>query len=245
MCTPYWRWRGRNVPMSSLLDLFLFIARDLDADYSVQKERKYFLVRGSLTVGLDIRLRGSHFHEVMDIQKIWKSSATEHIVYSMDYDEPTIAEGREREKMKTEPGGDWSYQIHLKTENRDRYLSNEMYADNVHILCSPLCKLSYETSRLDRGLRSLAHLKFSPNQDSKIDEVKAFPAIFVDMMRKTEWLLTSQLGPDKAKWPAALRKGKADIDILYAREIKGVFPVSIVGRYLFDLCRIYGKPPIN
>jgi len=64
MHTQFWLWRGRKVPMTSLLDLFLFIAKDLDADYSVEKERKYRLVYGSLTMALTIRLRGANIHEV-------------------------------------------------------------------------------------------------------------------------------------------------------------------------------------
>jgi hypothetical protein len=231
--------------MNTLLDLFLFISRDLKAEYSVEKERKYRLAFGSLTVGLDIRIREAHFYEVMDIEKRWESSATEHIVYIMDYDEPTIAAAREREKMKTEPGGDWCYQAHLKKENRDRYLSNEMYVDNLTFGSHPLCKIGYEASRIDRGLRSLAHLKFPPHEDDKVDEILAFPALFADMMRKTEWLLTSQLGSDRANWPAALRKGRADIDIVYSMEIEVVLPVWIVGRYLFDLCRLYGKVTVH
>jgi len=227
--------------MNTLLDLFLFIAKDLGADYSVEKERKYRLVHGSLTMVLSIRIRGANIHEILDIHKAWESLETEHIMYIMDYEEPTIAEVREKEKMKTEPDGDEWYQIHLKTENRDRYLSNEMFVDSVTILSHPLCKIGYEASRTDRALRSLAHLKFPPHEDDILEEMHAFPAIYADMVRKWDWLLAGQLGPDRTMWPAALHKGRADIDVVYGKEIQGVFPVWIVGRYIFDLCRLYGK----
>jgi hypothetical protein len=242
----FWLWQGRKVPMNSMLDLFLFIAKDLGADYSVEKERKYRLVHGSLTIDLSIRIRGANIHEVLDIHKTWESLQTEHIVYIMDYEEPTIAEAREKEKMKTEPDGDGWYKVHLKMENRNRYLSNEMYVDNVTILSHPLCKIGYEASRIDRALRSLAHLKFPANKDDKVkDEWFAFPAIYTDIVRKTEWLLESQLGPDRAQWQAALRRGRANIDIVFAKEIKGVMPVWVIGRYIFDLCRLYGKPMVH
>lgn len=245
MYMQYWLWRGRKVPMTSLLDLFLFIAKDLNADYCVQKERKYRLVHGSLTIDLSIRIRGANFHEILDIHKVWESLETEHINYIMDYEDPTIAEVREKEKMKTEPDGDEWYRVHLKTEDRDRYLSNEMFVDSVTILSHPLCKIGYEASRIDRALRSLAHLKFPPHEDDKLDEIRAFPAVFADLLRRTDWLLSDQLGPDRAAWLAALRKGRADIDLVYGKEIKGVLPVWIVGRYIFDLCRLYSKPMIH
>ena len=245
MHTQFWLWQGRKVPMNSMLDLFLFIAKDLGAEYSVEKERKYRLVHGSLIVDLSVRIRGANIHEVLDIHKDWESLGTEHIMYIMDYEDPTISEVREKEKMKTEPGGDDWYRVHLTMENRDRYLSNEMFVDSVTILSHPLCSIGYEASRLDRGLQSLAHLKFPPHQDDKLDEFWAFPAIFADMMRRAEWLLTGQLGADRAKWPAALRKGRADIDIAYDKEFNSVYPVCVVGRYLFDLCRLYGRATVH
>ena len=131
------------------------------------------------------------------------------------------------------------------TEDRDRYLSQEMFVDSLTVLTHPLCWIGYEASRIDRALRSLAHLKFPPQGDDKRDENEAFPAIFSDLTKKAELLLGSQLGPDRAAWMAALRKGRADIDLVYGKEIKGVYPVWIVVRYIFDLCRLYGKPTVH
>lgn len=242
---PFWRWQGRKVPMHSLLDLFLFIARDLGADYSVEKERKYRFVHGSLTLDLGIRIRGANIHEVLNINKIWESAESEHVIYIMDYEEPSIAEIREKELLKKEPGEESWYRVHLKTEDKDRYLSQEMFVDSLTVLTHPLCWIGYEASRIDRALRSLAHLKFPPHEDDKLDEIRGFPAIYADLMRKTDFILAEQLGPDRAAWPAALRKGRADIDLVYGKEIKGVLPVWIVGRYLVDLCRYYVRPTVH
>lgn len=240
----FWRWGGRKVPMNSLLDLFLFISRDLDADY-IKIRNKYRLITGSLTVGLDVTIDKMDIHEVLEVVKNWDSTVREHLVYSMDYEEPHIFEAHERERMKTDPDGEWCYKAHLQMENRDRYLSNEIYVDNMHILGSYQCRFDYDTTRLSRGLQSLAHLKMSPHTSDARDDNEAFPALYAEMLKKGEWLLASQLGADSTKWKAALRRGKAHISMSFKKDLEGIYPVWVVGRYLFDLCRVYANPSIN
>jgi hypothetical protein len=230
--------------MNSLLDLFLFISRDLEAEYS-KTRNKYRLVFGSLTVGLDVTIDKMDILEVLEVEKKWDSAVSEHLIYSMDYEEPHIFEARERERMKTAPDGDWCYKAHLTMENRDRYLSNEMYVDNMHMLSSPMCEFSYESTRLSRGLQSLAHLKMPPHTHDDRDDNEAFPTLYAEMLKKGEWLLASQFGADSFKWRAALRKGKADIAMPFKKSFESVYPVWVVGRYLFALCRVYARPATN
>jgi hypothetical protein len=244
MFSQSWRWGGRKVPMNSLLDLFLFISRDLETKYG-QKGNAYRLVAGSMTADLDIIIDKAHFHEVLVIEKAWDPSTSERVCYMMDYEEPHIAEIREREKLKTEPDGDWCYRAHLTMGDRDRFLSNEMYVDNLTILATSVCRFAYETTSLGRGLQSIAHLKMPPHMTDDQDAKEALPAVFSGMLRKGDSLLASQLGSDRTNWKRDLRRGRVRLEMPFEKEIDNVFPVWIVGRYLVDLCRVYARSPVN
>jgi hypothetical protein len=230
--------------MDSLLDLFLFISRDIQADYT-QKRNRYRLSSGTLTVQLDVTIDKADIREDLEIEKKWEPTVRERILYSMYYVEPHIYEAHERERMKAAPDGDWCYKAHLKTENRDRYLSNEMFIDNMHMLNSPQCRFVYETSRLDRGLQSLANLEIRFQNKELEDTMEVYPALYAEMLKKSEWLLAGQLGEDRARWRGALRRGKADIALPFELKLKDVCPVWIVGRGLVTLCRLYGRPAIH
>lgn len=239
-----WRWGGRKIPMDSLLDLFLFIGRDLKCEYR-QNNNVYLLATGSLTVDLEIDINNTKVRETMEIAKEWNSSKSERVHYIMDYEEPHIAEIREREKLKTEPDGDWCYRAHLMMGDRDRFLSNEMYVDNLTILATSVCRFAYETTSLGRGLQSFAHLKMPPHVTDDQDANEALPAVFSGMLRKGDSLLASQLGSDRTNWKRDLRRGRLRLEMPFEKEIDNVFPVWIVGRYLVDLCRVYARSPVN
>jgi len=239
-----WHWRGRKVPMNSLLDLFLFISRDIKAGYT-KSRNLYGLSSGTLAVQLDVTIDKADIHEVIEIEKEWDPSVRERIRYSMDYVEPHIYEAHERERMKAAPDGDWCYRAHLKTENRNRYLSNEMFLDNIHIHSTRQCRFEYQTTRLDRGLRSLANLEIPTRPPDPSDAMEAFPALYAEMLKRGEWLLAGQLGEDRAKWKGTLLRGKADLPLPFKITIDGICPVWVVGRGLVTLCRVYGRPTIH
>jgi len=244
MHIPSWRWKGRKVPMSSLLDLFLFISRDIQADYT-QKRNRYRLSSGTLTVRLDVTIDKADIREDLEIEKKWEPAVREHILYSMDYVEPHIYEAHERERMKAAPDGDEWYRVHLKTESRNRYLSSEMFIDNMHMLNNPQCRFAYETTRLDRGLRSLADLEIQPQNKELEDRLQVFPALYTGMLKKCDWLLAGQLGEDPARWRGALRRGKADVGLPFEMKLKDVCPVWVVGHGLVMLCRVYGRQVVH
>ena len=148
------RWK---VPREDLLDLFIYICNDLKSDYD-RNRNNYRLSLGSLSVTLDISIDKMDFHEVLQINKKWNSPFEETIIYSSDYIEPHIFEAHERVRLNNDPNEDWAYQWHLQIKNRDRYLSKEMFVDNLVILKAPDCSLEYSTDDLGRGLRSFADI---------------------------------------------------------------------------------------
>lgn len=244
MDLPHWIWKGRKVPMNSLLDLFLFMSRDLNADYT-QKRNSYRMSSGTLTIRLDVTIDKADIRENLEIEKKWEPAVRERVLYSMYYMEPHIYEAHERERLKSDPDGDFWYKAHLTTKDRDRYLSNEMFIDNMYMLNSPQCRFLYETTRMDRGLRSLAHLEIRSHDKKLEDTMEVYPALYAEMLRKSEWFLVGQLSEDRAKWRGALRRGKADIAWPFEMALTDVLPVWAVGRGLVTLCRIYGRPTVN
>lgn len=230
--------------MNSLLDLFLLICRDLQTDYT-RKRNSYRLLSGSLTVALDVTIDKFDILEVLEVNKAWDSAVRERFVYSMAYVEPHIYEAHEREKIKTDPEEDWSYRHHQQLEKRNRYLSKEMYADNLTIIGPYMCRWEYEATRVSHGLQSLAHLKIPPSTDKDGEALEIFPKLYADMVKTGDWLLARQLGPDRARWKGALRRGKADIPLPFKTSLKDVLPVWIVGRGIVGLCRVYAQPVVH
>ncbi len=250
MLAQHWRWQGRKIPMNSVLDLFLLIGKDLRVDYSKKRNRgggayEYQLTVGSLEVGLVVTIDHDSIVERLDLGKSWDGGASERLSYSMDYLEPHICEAHRREKMKSDPDEEWCYRTHLQWTGRNRYLSNEMFIDNMTIVPDYDCGLDYETTCLSRGLQSLAHLKL-PRPENKGDADKeVFSALYARLVSAGGRALEEQLGPDPVKWRPALRRGKAHIAVPFRVSMTDVNPVWIVGRGLVDLCRIYAQQMVN
>lgn len=226
------------------MDLFLYICKDLKSDYD-QSRNSCRLSMGSLTVTLDVTIDKFDLHEVLEIRKKWDLSAGEYIVYTMDYIEPHIYEAHERARMKSDPGEDWIYQAHLKAENKNRYLSKEMFIDNLTITEAPDCGLEYATDNLGRGLRTLAHLKLSAEQapDGRFVDV-LFP-VYTEMLIAADDYLKEQLGEDKTHWTAALRAGRTDIQIPFGHRVKKVDAPWFHGHDLVRVCRYYAKTEVH
>lgn len=237
-------WDRRKIPMENLLDLFLYICRDLKADYD-RRRNKYKLSLGSLTVDLDVAIDKMDFHEVLQIKKIWDSSAEENIVYSMDYIEPHIFEAHEKERIKSDPKEDWIYQAHLQAKNKNRYLSKEMFVDNITISKAPDCRLEYATDNLGRGLRSLAHLRMLREKTAGGNNKGVLFPVYTGMLIMAEDYLTRQLGEDRTKWKAAIRRGKAEVRVPFKHRLREVYAPWILGYELVRLCRFYSKMEVH
>ncbi len=250
MLEQYWRRQGRKIPMNSVLDLFLFIGKDLGVDYEKKRDRvtgtyEYRLSSGTLDVGLEVTIDHDNIVERLDLRKSWDAGASERLSYSMDYSEPHIYEAHRREKMKSDPSEEWFYRTHLQWSGRNRYLSNEMFIDNMTIVPNYDCGLDYETTRLSRGLTSLAHLKLPRPENSGAADKEVFSVLYARLISAGGRALVEQLGPDPHKWRPALRRGKAHIAVRFKISLPDVNPVWIVGRGLVDLCRIYARQMVN
>jgi hypothetical protein len=236
-------WTHPRVPIQNLLDLFLYICRDLNSDYE-KKRNSYRLELGSLTVILDVAVDKFDFHEVIAIRKKWNATGGESVVYTMDYMEPHIFQAHEKERIKSDPKEDWIYQAHLKS-GKNRYLSKEMFVDNLSITGPSDCGLEYLTDDLGRSLRTLSNLKLSADKTPYGANKDVLFHVYEEMLVAAEDQLLRQLGQDKTKWKAALRRGQADIPVPFRHRVDRVHDPWFHGRELVRLCRFFAKTEIN
>ena len=237
-------WIHHKAPMENLLDLFLYICKDLKMDYEKSRNSCRLSV-GSLIVSLEVTIDKFDLHEVLEIRKAWGPLAGEYIVYVMDYMEPHIFQAHERERIKSDPGEDWLYQANLAAEGRNRYLSKEMFVDNLTITKPPECNMEYATDNLGRGLRTLASLKLLNERFSNGNFRDAIYYVYTVMQREAREQLIGQLGEDWKRWQAALRRGKADIRTPFGQTIRKLYPPWCHGRELTLLCRYFAKTEIH
>jgi hypothetical protein len=237
-------WIRHKAPMENLLDLFLYICKDLDMDYE-KSRNSWRLSAGSLKVTLEVTIDKFDLHEVLEIRKTWDPAAGEHIVYVMDYMEPHIFQAHERERMKSDPREDWVYQAHLAAKDKNRFLSKEMFVDNLKIAKAPDCKIEYATDNLGRGLRTLASLNLSDERLSDDLFRDILYQVYRSMLREAGDQLKKLLGEDSRRWRAAIRRGTADVRIPFSHMIGRVFPPWCHGRELVRLCRYFAKTEIH
>lgn len=183
--------------MENLQDIFLCICKSLKSDY-VRSRNRYRLSLPSLTVSLEWTIDKMDITEVIHINKKWGLSVEESVVYTSDFIEPHIYEAHQKVRIMTTPGEDWVYRHHLTLENKNRYLSLEMYVDNLTIQKPPDCTLSYATSRLSQGLRTLAKLKFPQEQPPYDSLSNPLLKLYEEVDKTAESSLAIQLGQDKA-----------------------------------------------
>jgi len=220
--------------IDDLSALFFHIRKTLKCSY---RERNGLLSLEFSTLRIDF-LRKKKDVNICDwllIRKVWDDTAEEKVACTSSYMEPRIYAERMREKMKSEPGGDWAYRAHLEG-NTNRYLSNEMFLDNLLICETPRCTLEYSTSHLGMGLRTLERLRPHPNHSAPWNP---FAQIRGDMARTAEWVLASQLGESAELWGEVLREAEAHIALPYKKRLEDVKPPYVCGGYIIDLCNIY------
>jgi hypothetical protein len=216
------RWK---VPSENLPDLFIYICNDLKSDYDLNRDN-YGLSFGSLSVTLDILIDKMDIHEVPKINKERSRPSQEFIVYSSEYIEPHIFEAHERVRLNYDPNEDWAYQWHLQIKNTDRYLSKEMFVDNLVIFQAPDCSLEYSTDDLGPGLRSIAQVRSSEQLNDDGTPRSMLRALYLEMITGATKYLAEKMGIDKVGCKLAIRRGKAELRIPFRHQFRNFAPLA-------------------
>jgi hypothetical protein len=225
-------------PLENLEDLLYYICGALKSE-PAKTENGLGLLAGTFEARFERTVEGARIAEALDIRKAWDPSKVEHLVCSLEYTESKKWEAALKDQMKRDPSADRFYKNLSETKGRNRYLNYEMFVDSIHCMQWMGCELSYETSNLGRGLRTLAKLKIIPEDTIVEGDATLFQALYREMETRAELLLASQFGRDRAKWKRALQRRFVDIPVGFKKKFASASPPALLRAYIGGLCKIY------